>query len=210
MRLIHTLRKPSSRGFSLLEILIVLALITGILTITIPRLRPKDRVLSSLRKVTVLTRKAYGTARLKGRTYRLVVFMPNEESETQEGAIWMESTEKKGIVQSTYKEELEQEKEGKDNGGGYSPDYTMDTKILKEKITLPPDYKFESVEIGEELITEGKAYIYFLPQGRVTQAAIHVSSVDFDNSNQWTIITHPLTGQSRLVAEKVSAKDLFQ
>ena len=113
---------------------------------------------------------------------------------------------KKGIQLSG--ESLEdRQKEDPDNKE-IKADFEMHTKIIKEKQNLPSIIKFENVEVisSDEPVSDEKAYIYFLPQGLVTSAAIHLTMLE----KKWTVAVNPLTGKGTVLNSYMSLKDITE
>ncbi|NJM10261.1 MAG: type II secretion system protein, partial [Bdellovibrionaceae bacterium] len=78
------------------------------------------------------------------------------------------------------------------------------TKKLPE---LPAGIRFEKVELSrlKSPVTEGRAFIHYLPQGLVDEAAIHIKG---SGAQAWTIAIHPLTGKAELISKPVALKEL--
>ena len=86
--------------------------------------------------------------------------------------------------------------------------FVRETKILgKDDIELPREVKITDVEISgiEAAITEGYAVINFMPQGYVSEAAVHLSAGE---DMKWTIATHPMRGMADVVTRNVPIKEL--
>ncbi len=54
-------------------------------------------------------------------------------------------------------------------------------------------------------VVRGKAFIHYLPQGLVDEAAVHIKG---EKGQAWTISIHPLTGRAEVIAKPVSLEDL--
>jgi len=83
----------------------------------------------------------------------------------------------------------------------FDPENTVGGVV--EPIVLPERVKIKSVrtEHDYEPITEGKAYVYFFPQGRTQMT--HVQLEDTKGDAEWTIMMQPLTGRVTLKGELV-------
>lgn len=197
----------NNRGMTLLEIMVVVAIIAGMVTLALPRLGNNNYQLkSSVRKITVLSRELHNHAKLKNITFRLVINMiPSEGDQAGQYEYWVESSQEKTI--NLTKNEDDEEKTDKD-GNPIDPDgFQIDTSLIKSKVQLPNGLSFSSVEVGDknDSITEGLAYIHYLPQGLVEEAAIHL---EYGDSKVWTIAIHPLTGRADIIGKKVSLDDI--
>jgi len=69
-------RNFSNKGFTLLEMLIVIALLAGIVGIAVPRIRKNNtNAKAVVREITVLSKEVHNFAQLKNATYRIVFNM---------------------------------------------------------------------------------------------------------------------------------------
>lgn len=189
----------TSRGFTLLEILIVLALVAGLVMYTVPKLSSGDQIRSAVRKLTVVTKQAQTSARLSGNIHRLVFDMPEEKG--QEHSYWVEvATSKTATL--TFSDEDDKDK--KEDETTSATGYELDGKI--KKMELPSNFYFEDIDFSEKnKVTSGKAYVYFFPQGLVTKAAIHLTN---KKAIHWTVVLNPLTGVGTVLSEYKSLKDI--
>lgn len=191
----------TSKGFTLIEILIVLVLVAGLVMYTVPKLSSGDKVRAAVRRLTIITKEAQTAARLSGSVYRLVIVMP--EDEKKDHSYWVEKATQKNMA-LTLSDAGDKDK--KEDESTSETGFEMDNKITKKMETLPSDFYFEDVEFSEKnKVTEGKAYIYFYPQGLVTKAAIHLTN---RKAIKWTIIINPLTGVGTVLTEYKSLKDV--
>lgn len=79
--------------------------------------------------------------------------------------------------------------------------------MTKEPRPIPSGLRFDRVELArlEHPITNGKAYIHYMPEGLVDEANIHIKG---EKTQAWTITIHPLTGKAELVEKSLSLKDM--
>lgn len=198
--------KQQSRGFSLIEMMIVLALIGIIAGMGSTYLAsPKSKLKSAVRVFASKMKRLRQRALIDNTTYRLVFEMP--EDRDLEHTYWVESsTSAKAKVIS--EEELEEEIDALEEAGEEDKD-PQGFKIVDKPKPLPRGLKFESIEVAglEEAIDSGRAYIFFFPQGRVQESAIHIT--DGDKMN-WTLLVHPLTARTEIVTKYVSLEDTIE
>lgn len=191
------------RGFTLLEIMVVLLILAAVVGLGLSRLNSTKReVQTTVRRFSVLTRHIYNLARLKNKTYR-IAFQLNTEKPHQ---YWVESAT--GIdTLPDYEKEQEKDSESKDERKISPKEFKLDSEILKEPKKLPDPLKFTEIEIvnRKSSITDGMAYIHFLPQGLVEEAAIHISG---GKNLTWTLITHPLNGKTEILPSHIPLKTL--
>lgn len=140
-------------------------------------------------------------ARLNRQTYRLVVDFP----ENDEHKYWVESTVNKVLFANPSEEEkkIDEEAQAKKEAAiGFS----LDKGLTKKQQTLPSGIFFESLELAgrTEVITSGRAYIHFLPQGMAEESALVLTD---KKELHWTIILNPLTGQGEILDGKTTLKE---
>lgn len=185
----------------MLEILVVLGILSAVLVLAVPRIgQNKNNLKKIMREMTVLGKEIRHHARLKNRTYRLVMEMPEKGAHTY----YVESAD--GPVFSRSQKVLDAEKNLDENNKPKDP-FQKDTAIIKKDRELPSTLFFGKVETAErdEVVTEGVAYVYFMPSGLVEQALIQVTD---KKDVTWTIIFNPLTGQSDIIEKGVDMRDL--
>lgn len=191
----------NQKGFTLLEVMVVLGIIAAVIALGVPRFNQNNNNLKKVvREMGVLGKEVRHRARLFNRTYRLVFEMPPNGEHTY----FVEYANGPTLAKS--KEQLEAEARMDEKDRPASP-FQRDESILKEPRTLASPYVFGRVESAdrEEVVTEGTAYIYFMPQGLVEQSLIQIT----DKKNQtWTLIFNPLTGQSDIFERAVELKEL--
>lgn len=193
--------KTCNKGFTLIEILIVLALVAALAIYTVPKLSSGDQIRAAVRRLTVITKQAQTAARLSGSIHRLVINMPQEKD--AEHTYWVERATQKDLTLA-FSNEGDDDKD--EDEATTETGFEMDEKTTKKAEELPGNFFFEDIEFSEKTkVTEGKAYIYFFPQGLVTRAAIHLTN---KKAIKWTIILNPLTGVGTVLTEYKSIKDL--
>ncbi len=195
----------TERGFTLVEIMIVIAIIAGVLAIGVPKMFSSSTAMrGAVRKIAVMSRDIRNNSRLYDVTTRLVISLDKQKGysyavESSPGVVLMASeTKEKELEKLTT---LQQEGEKK------KTDFSPEARVLKKVVGLPKGMIFEDVEKGgqTEIITEGKAYINFYPQGLAEESAIHLGD---GKALHWTIVVNPLTGRADVYEKHVTLKEI--
>lgn len=202
--------QSSIGGFTLIELMVVVAIIAATVTMVIPRIGNRNnQIKATLRELTVLSRQLHMKAKLSGATYRLVIDLKDGAQGKSTQMFWVERSNGETLVRAdAEKREEEAEKERKNGGKPPPSDFSVDPSVIKPK-ELPYGLNFEKVELSrlDEPISRGRAYIHYLPQGLVEESAIHLKS---SRGQNWTMSIHPLTGKAELIMDSMSLKDIKQ
>lgn len=185
-----------NRGFTLIEVMIVLAIFGAMLAIGLPRLTRTDTNIRSVaRHMTVLIKETRNHARMKNRMFRIVFELGGDK-----GTYWVESTAQAVMLNP----DAPAERSKKDAPASA---FQEDKSFLKEKAELPGKLKFVSIETeaGKELINEGRAYLHFFPEGLVEGAVIQIGD---GKELVWSLVPNSLTGRTEIVQKAVRLKDL--
>ncbi|HMN67693.1 MAG TPA: type II secretion system protein [Bdellovibrionales bacterium] len=205
------MRPLKNAGFTLIEVMIVTAIIAGTIVMALPYITNRNsETRAFLREMTVLSRELHTKAKLHGVAYRMVIDFGTTQAD---GAVTGQkiSVEKaNGKVVLNDKEEenalerlKETDAEKKQDPKGFSPD----SSVLKREKAIPASMRIDKVELTrvKTPITEGRAFIHYLPQGLVDEAAIHLKG---QATQAWTITIHPLTGRAEIIAKPISLKEI--
>jgi prepilin-type N-terminal cleavage/methylation domain-containing protein len=170
------------RGFTLIELIVVIALIGVVVTIALPRLDPfvpERRLKSAARLFSGTISLAYGEAIAKNKTYRLYI-------DTSMDEYWIAEVSKlnqdkqtgtaKGIRLGT-RFELLQYTDGSENIQHIAP-----TEPMFAPRALPSGVHFSSVELSPDrsMTAAGLAYIEFSPLGDASPITINLVNEDGD------------------------------
>lgn len=193
------------RGFTLIEVMIVLALVGALIAYGAPRMFKKQTNIKSVaRHFLVLSREIRNKARLSNSTYRLVIQM-----EANDEKYWVEKANGPAAIDL---EAAEQERENSKNSDSKKEDsppplFQIDKSLSKKPTALPDGLRFGQVETvnTKAPLSSGTAYIHFFPEGFVEAAAIQITD---GNKLTWTLVFNPLTGQADIIEKAQSLKDI--
>jgi general secretion pathway protein H len=199
--------EKNNRGFSLLEIVVVILIIGGILSIAVPKMSfNKVDTKKVIREITHTVKEVRNRAKLYGTTYRLAFRMDQDNQ-----AYWVEKSTTvtyidKAALEKARNDSKDNFRNEDDENKAPSP-FQPDTTFFKKEQKLPRDYIFKLVESGAQDVTysEGLAYIHFFPQGFIESSLIQIED---PKKNIWSITFNPITGISTILTEAKTLKEL--
>jgi general secretion pathway protein H len=190
--------------------MIVLAIIGGVIAIGMPYLSNRNTAVHSfLRQMSVISRDLHTRAKLQGAAYRLVIDLGDEaQGEKAEQSVSIEKGNGKSVLRADEEGEAMNRAKESDEAKRKDPrGFEEDKSILHSPLQLPTGMRIEKVELtrAKAPIRHGRAFIYYLPQGLVDEAAIHIKG---EKNQAWTIAIHPLTGKAEVIAKPLTLKEL--
>ncbi len=192
-------------GFTLIEIMIVIAIIAGIIAVGAPKLFSTSSAMrTAVRKLAVMTREVRNNSRLYNVTSRIVINIDAEKGHQYT----VESAEGNApLLSEDQQKELDDLTAAQREGEGVKTKFSQDSRVLKGAVSLPKGLFFDGIEFGsrQKEVTEGTAMIHFFPRGLAEEVAIHLSD---KKSLNWTITINPLTGRADVYERKISLKEL--
>jgi general secretion pathway protein H len=189
--------------------MIVLVILGFGLTLAVNKITNKSGELRAvLRKTVVLSRELHTRAKLNGVTYRLVIDL-GEGGPHSHQKLYVEKGSDASVITEDSSEENLHPADSRDKEEAKTKSaFVEDNDLLKEPIEIPPEVYIAQVELNrvEKPVTRGLAYIHYLPQGLVEEAAIHLQRVE--GEQRWTISIAPLTGRAEVVSPSMTLKEL--
>lgn len=189
-------------GFTLIELLIVLGIVAFIYQYGLPNFRgfASLKTKSLIRQITGINKRLHTEARLKNKTYRLVVILG--EDKKKQGFSAEVGPENALLVNpETYDSSDKKNQEERLNKG-----FVQAADVLREPFNLPKGLNIEEVEVeGSPTITSGKAMIHFFPSGLSQKAVI---KLQMGEKSKWSLIVNPITGDTSIRTEFVSLQDI--
>lgn len=209
-----SLLKTSNRGFSLLELMIVISIIAAVIAIAIPKItNPNNQIRATLRELVTLTRELHTQAKLKGKTFRLVFQLKSDDPtkanlaqgyyvESSTGSVLLMNSDDEKVIREKMRRDAKDEKQANRDPYGFS----SDNSVLKKPKILPNGLEVESIEVkrAKTPLTRGNIGIHFFPQGLSEEAIVHFKTKD----QEWSLIIDPMLGKAAIVGRRVNLKDL--
>lgn len=210
---LRRVKSNSISGFTLFEILVVLAIVTGLFAIAAGQLRrPTESVKSVSRDLSVLVKEVRHTARMQGVTYRLALQMGKDSK------YWVERASAPVPLS-----ELLRKTDDESRSLSEKPPpalFEKADKPLKKEVKLPSRLQFISFESvlspkqdsgpTSSNSPSGEAnvrYLHFSPEGQVEEAALQIG----DGKNLiWTLLFNPATGQAGIVEKATTLEEAKQ
>lgn len=188
----------SQKGFTLLEIMIVLGILAGLMGLAIPKLQSnKNKIKTVVRQFGALTKEVRNTARMKRVTYRIAFKFGKPSS------YWIEAASGNEVVPS--KETVENLQRMSEKDRPTDPFKKVDKPIKERELDSGLTWKsIETAGTGAP-VENGVAYIYYSPEGLVEKSIIQIQS---EKGQVWSLIINPLTGHMEFVDQPISLKDL--
>lgn len=191
----------SQKGFTLIEVMIVLSILGALVAVGLPRIRGQQNNFKTItRQLSTLTREVRNQARVKRMTYRLAFRM----GEKEQNAYWVENAPANYVIPSEAT--LERLRDVDEDKRPPSP-FQKVTKFFKEDKELPGGFFIGSIETPsmKEPQKEGIAYVYFTAEGLVEKAIIQITN---RKEVTWSLVINPITGHADLVEKSIAMKDL--
>jgi general secretion pathway protein H len=196
--------KKKKSGFTLIEILIVMALVAIIMTLVVPNatLALKMNIQNSARELASTIRSTYDESILKGRVHRMVFDLSN-------GEYWVEIGEKDFLMRTEEQEEEETRRQErisfKKDKKPESPFAMVTSKsaLRRGKKKLPTGVVFKDIMTSRSkaALTEGLVYAHFFPHGFVEKLVVHVKD---RFGRESSVLVNPITGKSKVYERYVS------
>ncbi len=202
--------KSYAKGFTLIEIMIVMAIMGAVIALSMPYMSNRNsQTKRFLREFTVLTREIHTRAKLNGSVYRLVIDLQGVDPNVPKSqSYWVEKANGTTVMRADEESmAMERARETDPEKKSDPKGFEIDKQILRSVREMPSGLTFDKVELARTKtpITSGRAFVHFMPQGLVDEAAIHIKG---EKQQAWTISVHPLTGKSEIISKPISLQEI--
>jgi general secretion pathway protein H len=192
--------KKFSRGFTLIEIMVVLAIISMVIALGLPAINrvTYQRLNSTTRQFTGLIRTIRNDAILLNNIYRLAIDLDQK-------TYWVEMQRELKMLNETPEDQVQSRKSKKSDPP--PSNFILATKFTKKPVLMPSGIVFDGVlKEREGLITQGVAYIHFFPNGFNDQAVLYLNK-EGASSFGYSLVIRPTLGRVELYREQISTFD---
>jgi general secretion pathway protein H len=198
----------SARGFTLIELMVVLAIVAGAAALVIPAMASVTgaNAKKAAGELAGSMRALFDTAAVRHATCRLAIDLDHRAfwAECAPGPAGAspgaERTDDETLAQR-FSDESDPEIRKVLAGStfGEYKDRLIERRELPGKAAFGPVH----LEGRRDAQESGTAYVYFFPGGQAQRAWVPV----VDGKHLFTVVTEPFTGRSRVVAGKVEVKE---
>jgi general secretion pathway protein H len=200
-------RGVRQRGFTLIELMVVIAVVAIISAAAAPALRGISgaNARQSAGEVAGTLRYLFDTAALRHATCRLAIDIDNRTSwaECAPRAVTLARSDQPSRVTRELEERFPDERDPDRRRLMAQTQFGAFADRLAAKRTLPGQTAFGPVRVEgrSQPAEEGVVYVHFFPGGQAQRAFIPV----VDGDLTYTVVLEPFTGRARVVAGKVEA-----
>ena len=193
--------KKSKYGFTLVELLVVIALLAIITAISLPRVAGVFRVSlkNTSREMASTIRDAYHSTLLTQKIHRIAYDLDKNQ-------YWVESAPK-GTLLMKPKEDQRFENEERQNQRNKS--FSQATSVTEEKQSLDGDATLKAIyneNAPEKGVQQGKTYSHFFPDGLTESTLIHLED---SQGNKVTLVISSILGKTKILSKHIKPQEYF-
>lgn len=204
--------RATLRGFSLLELMVVVVLLAGLIAIIVPSLQAITGldIKNEITRMAGLSSEVYALAAISGRTHRIVFDLDKRQYWVEEKTGDLGAISPELGYEELMKSRLVKDEDKDDPINQFLPTFKAVDSTLGEKQSLPGDLVFHGAwtEQMTDISRAGQTSIYYFPGG-YTQAAFVSLAIRGDEENSLMYISiSPLTGAIKIDLGEPNISDL--
>lgn len=194
----------NTRGYTLIELLLVVALVTIITTLALPTVSSyfKISLNSATRELASIVKEAYNSTVVTGKVHRIAYDLKKHQYWVEIGpdTVLLDTAESKEKDDRRKRLRREEEKP--------KEIFSLQKIITRKKMDLPRGVQFVEIftEQSEDPIKDGIVYTHIFPHGITEQALIHLKDMD---EHMISLVISPLLGTTKLIERKVDRGEAF-
>lgn len=189
----------NARGMTLIEIMIVVAIIGGMMALAVTILVPgnEQKVQDETVKLAGTIKYLFDEAAVKNRYFRVVFNIDDRtyrvESSTEPFLVALEDDEKKSSAFD--RPAATGEPQGSPDAEGFTEE---SEDILIQPVKLPSGVKYKDILVMHANAPQdsGTVYLYFFPNGYVEPVIVNLT--DDDEETVYSLEVNPLTGKAKI------------
>jgi len=194
----------SKRGYTLIELLLVIALVSIITTLALPTVSSyfKISLNSATRELASIIKESYNSTVVSGKVHRIAYDLKKHQ-------YWVEIGPESVLLDtSESKEKEERRKKFRKDDEKPKQVFALQKMITSKKMNLPRGVEFVDIytEQSEDPIKDGIVYTHIFPHGVTEQALIHLKDTD---DHMISLVISPLLGTTKLIERKIEKGEAF-
>jgi len=203
----HPKTNNLDRGFTLIEILIVIGLIAAIFLLGLPKIGGLFRMNlnKASREIASVVRESYNSSLMSGKAYRIVWDLKARTYWAEAGPrnllLDTEESKEKEKQRARYRKKGEVEEQG--------PAFSMDKTVTRKKKSLPSGIAFHQIftDQGKDPIIEGTAYTHIFPHGVTERTIIQLTD---DQKAEMSLVLSAVLGTTHLERRFMTMKEGYE
>jgi prepilin-type N-terminal cleavage/methylation domain-containing protein len=190
-------------GFTLIEVLIVLAIISFVMALALPSIErvTYQRINSTTRKFVGLVRTIRNDSILLNSIYRLAIDFDRK-------TYWVESQKEFKLLAAVTEPNPKEKKNRNQNEDTTQSNFSFAEKYSKKPIPMPDGVVFDGVlKEKEGFRKDGIVYINFFPNGFNDAAIIYFARDGAKSTSGYSVLVRPTLGRVEVYSERLTSFD---